>query len=93
MQENAFGFAHLLASGDAVSHAVVIVLAIMSIASWYLILAKSWDWWQMRRAARAVTAFWSASSVTEGIEHLRASSADSPYAQLASQASICNTDC
>ena len=93
MQENAFGFAHLLASGDAVSHAVAIVLALMSIASWYLILAKTWDWWQMRRAARAVTTFWSASSVTEGIEHLRARSADSPYAQLASQASVCNTDC
>mgnify|MGYP000991653613 FL=1 len=93
MQENAFGFAHLLAGGDAVSHAVVIVLAIMSIASWYLILAKAWDWWQMRRAARAVTAFWSASSVAEGIERLRQAGSDSPYTQLATQASICNTDC
>ena len=93
MQENAFGFAHLLAGGDAVSHTVVIVLAIMSIASWYLILAKAWDWWRMRRAARAVTAFWSASSVTEGIERLRQAGSDSPYTQLATQASICNTDC
>ncbi len=93
MQENAFGFVHLLAGGDAVSHAVVIVLAIMSIASWYLILAKAWDWWQMRRSARAVTAFWSASSVAEGLERLRQAGSDSPYTQLATQASICNTDC
>lgn len=93
MQENAFGFAHLLASGDAVSHSVAVVLAIMSIACWYLILAKAWDWWQIRRAARAVTAFWSASSVTEGIERLRQAGSDSPYTQLATQASICNTDC
>lgn len=93
MQENAFGFAHLLANGDGVSHAVAIILALMSVASWYLILAKTWDWWQMRRAARAVAAFWSASSVAEGIAQLRTAGADSPYAQLASQANSCNTDC
>jgi biopolymer transport protein ExbB len=93
MQENAFGFAHLLASGDAVSHTVVILLTLMSIASWYLILAKAWDWWQMRRAARAVAAFWSASSVGDGIEQLRVAGTDSPYAQLATQANSCNTDC
>lgn len=93
MQENAFGFAHLLASGDGVSHTVAIVLALMSVASWYLILAKAWDWWQMRRAARAVAAFWSASSVGDGIEQLRVAGADSPYAELATQANSCNTDC
>ena len=93
MQENSFGFAHLLARGDAVSHTVAVILAVMSIASWYLILAKTWDWWQMRRAARAVGAFWSASSVGEGIERLREAGADSPYAQLATQANICNADC
>ena len=60
MQENAFGFAHLWASGDAISHAVAIILAIMSILSWYLILAKAVDWWSMRRAAKALGAFWSA---------------------------------
>ena len=93
MQENSFGFAHLLAGGDAVSHTVAVILALLSVASWYLILAKTWDWWQMRRAARAVGAFWSASSVGEGIERLREAGATSPYTQLASQASICNADC
>ena len=77
MQENSFGFAHLWASGDSISHAVAIILAIMSVASWYLILAKAVDWWNMRRAARALGAFWSASSVGEGIDHLRQSGSDS----------------
>ena len=54
MQENSFGLAHLWASGDSISHAVALVLAVMSVASWYLILAKAWDWWRLRRAARAV---------------------------------------
>ncbi len=67
MQENSFGFAHLWASGDSISHAVAIILAIMSVISWYLILAKAVDWWAMRRAAKALGTFWSASSVSDGI--------------------------
>ena len=78
MQEHYFGIAHLLANGDAISRTVAIILIIMSLASWYLVLAKTWDWWQMRRAARAVGAFWSASSVGEGIERLREAGATSP---------------
>jgi biopolymer transport protein ExbB len=93
MQENAFGLAHLWASGDNVSHATAIVLVIMSVASWYLILAKAWDWFRMRRAARAVAAFWSATSVAGGIERLRSAGDESPYAQLAEQANGCNDDC
>ena len=80
MQENAFGFAHLLASGDAVSHTVAAVLALMSVASWYLMLAKAVDWWQMRRTARAVGAFWSATSVSEGLEKLRGTGAEKMHA-------------
>ncbi|WP_306606715.1 MotA/TolQ/ExbB proton channel family protein [Azonexus sp.] len=92
-QENAFGFAHLWAQGDAVSHTVAILIVIMSIASWYLILAKAWDWWRLRKAAKAVGAFWAAGSVAEGIDKLRDAGEDSPYAQLATQANCCNHDC
>ena len=91
--ENAFGFAHLWAAGDTVSHTVALILALMSMASWYLILAKTWDWLRARRAARAVAAFWSASSVGEGMQRLREAGEDSPYAQLAAQANGCNNDC
>ena len=92
-QENAFGLAHLWAQGDTVSHTVAVLIVTMSVASWYLILAKAWDWWRLRKAAKAVGAFWAASSVTEGIEQLRNAGEDSPYAQLASQANCCNHDC
>ncbi|MCE1239722.1 MAG: MotA/TolQ/ExbB proton channel family protein [Azonexaceae bacterium] len=93
VQENAFGFAHLWAQGDAISHTVAILIAVMSIASWYLILAKGWDWWRLRKAAKAVPSFWAAGSVAEGIERLREAGEDSPYAQLATQANCCNHDC
>ncbi|MDD2885570.1 MAG: MotA/TolQ/ExbB proton channel family protein [Dechloromonas sp.] len=90
---NAFGFAHLWASGDLVSHSVAYILVALSIASWYLILAKALDWYRTRRAARSVGAFWAASTVGEGLEQLRQSSSDSPYALLAEQANACNHDC
>ena len=93
VQENAFGLAHLWAQGDAVSHSVAVLIVVMSVASWYLILAKAWDWWRMRKAAKAVAAFWAANSVSEGIDKLRAAGEDSPYAQLATQANCCNHDC
>ena len=38
--QNVFGFAHLWASGDTVSHGVAILLVLMSIVSWYIILVK-----------------------------------------------------
>lgn len=91
--QNAFGFAHLWASGDLISHAIACILAVMSVASWYLILAKAWDWFRARRAAKAMASFWAASSVSEGIEQLRKAGEDSPYAQLATQANCCNHDC
>lgn len=93
IQDNAFGFSHLWAAGDIVSHTVAIILAIMSIASWYLILAKTLDWWRARKASKAVSSFWSARSVSEGIEQLRKEGEESPYAQLANQANACNNEC
>lgn len=93
MQENSFGFAHLWASGDTISHGVALILAVMSVASWYLILAKALDWKTLRRAASALDMFWSASTLDEGIEKLQQAGADSPYARLAIQAHCCVNDC
>jgi biopolymer transport protein ExbB len=90
---NVFGFAHLWASGDAISHAVAILLAAMSITSWYLILVKLIDVWRLRRSARQVGAFWAASSLEKGLAGLCREGGASPYAELASQAVNCNTRC
>jgi len=92
MQENTFGLAHLWASGDAVSHAVAILLLLMSLVSWYLILSKLLDWRRMRRAARYIGRFWDAESVSAGLESLREGGVDSPHARLAAQAHSCNND-
>ena len=93
MQENSFGLAHLWASGDGVSHAIAVILALMSLASWYLMLAKALDWWRARKASRAVELFWAARSVDEGLSRLRADSPASPYAMIAAQAQLCHLEC
>ncbi|MDR1162391.1 MAG: MotA/TolQ/ExbB proton channel family protein [Candidatus Accumulibacter sp.] len=93
MQENSFGFAHLWASGDAISHFVAYLLAVMSVASWYLIFSKFMDWWKSHRAAGGVSEFWSATSIEDGIERLRAKGKDSFFAQFAEQACNCNQQC
>lgn len=90
MQENTFGFSHLWASGDLVSHTIAIILALMSISSWYLIIAKLLDWFQLRKAAKRVPGFWSASAYNEGLTRL---GDDNPYAQLAGQAHHCEHTC
>lgn len=90
---NTLGFAHLWASGDGISHTVAIALVLMSLASWYLILAKTWDWFRLRKATRSLQVFWSARSITEGITLLRQAEPSSPYADLAAQACACNTNC
>jgi biopolymer transport protein ExbB len=56
----------LLASGDAVTRLVAVVLLAMSVASWVVIL---WKAWLLRRAAgdvgRSTAAFWQSPSVAE----------------------------
>ena len=89
---NLFGFAHLWASGDLISHTVTLILIGMSVGSWYLILAKAGDWRAMRRAARSLDDFWRAASVGEGIDRLRRALAASPYALLAESANSCQID-
>jgi biopolymer transport protein ExbB len=85
---NTLGFAHLWVSGDAISHFVAVLLALMSIASWYLILVKTLDWWRLRRAARHVAAFWAADSLEVGLAALDRGNDASPYLELAAQATL-----
>jgi biopolymer transport protein ExbB len=63
----------LLASGDAVTRLVAFVLLAMSIASWVVILWKSW---LLKRAAgdvgRSTAAFWQAPSIAEAKQRVGA---------------------
>lgn len=63
---NAFQF---IFQGDAISKTVAILLLLMSVASWVVILLKSWT---LHRAnadvARSTAAFWQSASVESGLQ-------------------------
>ena len=67
---NAFQF---ILQGDAISKTVAILLLLMSVASWVVILLKSWS---LRRAnadvARSTAAFWQSASVESGLQQAAA---------------------
>src|SRR5579863_2675642 len=69
---NPYGLSALWVTGDLVSRSVLILLLLMSLASWYVILTKLWDQRQLRKAARNVDKqFWSAPSVKDGVDRLK----------------------
>jgi len=63
----------LITQGDALSKTVAVLLLAMSVASWVVIL---WKTWLLQRAvgdvARSIAGFWQAASVDEGLQKVTA---------------------
>jgi biopolymer transport protein ExbB len=70
MQNNPYGIEALWQQGDLVIKAVAILLLIMSIASWTIIMLRSWRLWQQRRRIRRLVDFWHTHSFEEGVQRL-----------------------
>jgi biopolymer transport protein ExbB len=57
---------------DTIGIGVVLILFTMSLISWYLIFAKSWRTWQIRRRSDAIVGrFWDAPNLKEATHLLR----------------------
>src|SRR5579862_8845010 len=70
--DNPYGLGALWASGDIIARSVLVLLAIMSLASWYVILTKLWDQSKLKKSARnAEKQFWTAPSIKDGVERLK----------------------
>jgi len=80
---------HVWIGGDDVARVVLITLVVMSVVSWYLILAKAWDGWRLRRAAASAQSFWRAQTFGEGIAQLESG----PFYALAEQGQRCAEHC
>lgn len=64
---------HLFWQGDAVTQGVALLLLMMSVASWVLILWKTWFVWRVNAdVARATAAFWQSASIPEALQKLAA---------------------
>ena len=81
---NPYGLGALWAQGDIVARATIVILAIMSLASWYVLVAKLLAQRRMGGQGRAASAsFWRADTVRQGAEALQPGS---PYRFIAESA-------
>ena len=74
--DNPYGIAALWRGSDPVARGVLLLLGVMSVGSWYIMVAKLLEQSRMSRHARTVDAqFWSAPSVRGGAQLLEKNSA------------------
>ncbi len=85
------GFSNFLSQTDTVGKLVLFLLLAMSIASWYLIVAKAIQLLgARRRGARFLGMFWDAPSLQSVASHLEQHAQDEPFSHLTSQAIAAN---
>jgi biopolymer transport protein ExbB len=81
---NPYGLGALWAQGDIVSRATIAILAIMSLASWYVLFSKLLAQSRLGGQGRAANAsFWKADTVQQGTQALQSGS---PYRFIAESA-------
>lgn len=78
------GLAHFWAQGDLVTHGAAFILAILSIASWSIMVSKAISGWLSARSQeRAIAAFWASNTLPEALECLREQDRSGVFAGLA----------
>jgi len=78
------GVAGFLAQTDAIGRAAIFVLLAMSVASWYLIIAKAVQALvARRRSARFLDIFWNSASLGAVAAHLERDHPNEPFSHLA----------
>lgn len=77
------GFLHFLNQADAVGHVVLVVLLLMSVATWYLIITKTLHNWKVKaHAAGFQAAFWDAHDMDSVAAHLKQNGVNDPFSHL-----------
>lgn len=76
VEENPYGLSALWAQGDAVAKGTLLILVVMSMASWYVIFTKYAEQSKLNKQAKAAQeSFWSANTVEQGKDTLQEGSA------------------
>jgi biopolymer transport protein ExbB len=68
--DNPYGLKALWSSSDAVAKAVLLILLVMSVGSWYVMITKLIEQSRMNRQARSVEGVWQASTIAHGAGQL-----------------------
>ncbi|MEZ0307246.1 MAG: MotA/TolQ/ExbB proton channel family protein [Ramlibacter sp.] len=87
VEENPYGIEALWRGSDNIARSVLLLLAVMSVGSWYIMIVKLLEQSKMNRHARTVDKnFWAAKSVSEGAGALEKNSAYRFIAEAGAQA-------
>lgn len=86
--DNPYGLKALVTHGHAVDQAVLVMLAIMSMGSWYILFVRLWDTHKLSQEAKSVRAtFFKKASISEGVKSLKETGAFRYIAESAVEAS------
>lgn len=86
-EEPSQGFSHFIAQSDALGKSLFVFLLLMSLASWYLIIAKAITHLRIRnKTKKFLHEFWAASSLEQVENEINTHGASEPFAHLASHA-------
>jgi len=86
--DNPYSLANIVAHGNVVDQVVLLILAIMSMGSWYILVVRLWDTSKLQSEAKEVRAtFFKKASLADGIRGLKEESAFRYIAQTAVEAS------
>ena len=78
------GFASFLAQTDAIGKAILVIMLVMSITTWYLIVTKTITIvLERRKSARFLETFWNAPSLASVEKHIEVNHPDDPFSHLA----------
>jgi biopolymer transport protein ExbB len=77
------GLAHFWELADGVIRFTAYLLLAMSVASWFLIVWKSWSWFRVRRASREIEKFWGAPTIEAAIAALKPLDSEGVFVPLA----------
>ena len=78
------GFGHLLQNADGIALIVLVLLMVMSIASWYFIVTKSVRAYMVSSDAdRVVQGFWDTPVLEDAVAALNKESATEPFSKIA----------
>ena len=81
------GFGHFIAQSDALGKTLLVVLLLMSMASWALMAIKGFSQWHSRRRGEAfLGSFWNAPTLDEVRHELATHGAHDPFAHLTAHA-------
>ena len=83
-KKNPYGLGHIIEQKNPVSMTILIILAIMSIGTWYIFFVKFFEQQRIMGHGKTVDRrFWTSGTLTEGIEKLPKSPNSAPSPKLA----------